>query len=163
VGQQAIGGILTFVGLCAIATQFWLVGPLVRRFGERMLVFGGNLVRAVAFAAMAALPTIATTVVMTPFLAVGGGVALPALIAVLTYSAPPGGRGQVIGLQQSAAAMGSIMGPLLAGFLFENVHPNAAMIAAATVMSVAVLVAANVFRLPQRAYAPAARSGTGPD
>jgi DHA1 family tetracycline resistance protein-like MFS transporter len=163
VGQQAIGGILAFVGFCAIATQIWLVGPLVRRFGERMLVFGGNLLRALAFAAMAALPTVATTVIAVPFLAVGGGVALPALVAVLTYSAPPGGRGQVIGLQQSAAAMGSILGPLLAGFLFESVWPNAAMIGAAVVMSVAVLIAAAAFRLPHPAPAPAPGSSTAPD
>jgi MFS family permease len=154
VGQQAIGGLLTFVGLCAIATQLWLVGPLVRRFGERMLVFGGNLVRALAFWTLAASPTILASVVTVPFVALGGGVALPALIAVLTYAAPPDGRGQVIGLQQSAAAMGSVVGPLLAGYLYENVQPNAAMVGAAVAMSAAVLVALNVFRLPRPAHGP---------
>ena len=157
-GQQAIGAILTFVGLCSIATQFWLIGPLVRRFGERSLVFGGFLSRTLAFAIMAALPTVATSIIAVPFLAIGGGVALPALIAVMTYAAPPGGRGQVIGLQQSAAAMGSIAGPIISGFLYESVHPNASMVFATAMMGVAVIVAANIFRLPIPTGGQAVRS-----
>ncbi len=157
-GQQAIGAILTFVGLCAIATQFWLIGPLVRRFGERSLVFGGYLARTLAFAMMAALPTVATAIIAVPFLAIGGGVALPALIAVMTYAAPPGGRGQVIGLQQSASAMGSIAGPIISGFLYESVHPNASMIFATVVMAAAVIVAANIYRLPAHSGGRAVRS-----
>jgi DHA1 family tetracycline resistance protein-like MFS transporter len=160
-GQQAIGAILTFVGLCAIGTQFWLVGPLVRRFGERKLVFSGNLSRAFSLGLMAAMPNVAASVIAQPFMAVGGGVSLPALIAVLTYAAPPGGRGQVIGLQQSAAAMGSIVGPLISGFLSESVHPNASMIFATAVMSVAVIVSANIFRLPTYTGGQAARSPAG--
>lgn len=146
--QQAVGAILTFVGVCGIVTQFWLVAPLVRLFGEKKLVIGGNLARVVAFAAMSFSPTIIVAVLVIPFLAVGGGVSFPALIALLTYAAPPGERGQVIGSHQSAAAFGSILGPLLSGFLFQNVHPNAPMVAAAFLMGATVLVGLNIFRLP---------------
>ncbi len=146
--QQAIGAILTFVGICGIVTQFWLVGPLVRRFGEKKLVIGGNLARAGAFGVMTLFPTLAAVVLVIPFLAIGGGVSLPALVALLTFAAPPGRRGQAIGLYQSAAAIGSILGPLLSGFLFEHVHPNASMAAAATIMGLTVLIGLNIFRLP---------------
>jgi len=152
--QQAIGAILTFVGVCGIVTQFWLVGPWVRRFGEKKLVVGGNLSRAAAFAAMALSPALIVVVLAIPFLAIGGGVALPALIALLTYAAPPGQRGQVIGLHQSVAAIGSILGPVLSGFLFQNVGPNAPMLAAATLMGLTVLIGLNIFRLPIRQPVP---------
>lgn len=146
--QQAVGAILTFVGICGIITQFWLVGPLVKRFGEKKLVVGGQLARTAAFSAMAIAPVVIVSVAAVPFLAVGGGVALPALIALLTYAAPPDGRGQVIGLNQSVSAFGSILGPLLAGFLFQNVHPNAPMVAAATITGLTLLVSVNIFRVP---------------
>ncbi|MBI3762664.1 MAG: MFS transporter [Chloroflexi bacterium] len=154
--QQAVGGILTLVGLCGIVTQFWLVGPLVRRFGEKKLVVFGNLARGGAIAVMALSPTILISVATIPFLAVGGGVSLPATIALLTYAAPPDGRGQVVGLYQSAAALGSIVGPILAGFLFQNVSPNAPIVASGALILLSVLVGLNIFRLPiqaqQRAY-----------
>lgn len=146
--QQAVGAILTFVGICGIVTQFWLVAPLVKLFGEKKLVIGGNLARVLAFVAMSFSPTIIVAVSVIPFLAIGGGVSLPALIALLTYAAPPGERGQVIGLNQSVAAIGSILGPILSGFLFQNVHPNAPMVAAAIIMGVTVLVGLNIFRMP---------------
>jgi DHA1 family tetracycline resistance protein-like MFS transporter len=146
--QQAIGAIFTFVGLFGIATQFWLIGPAVKRFGEKKLVIGGNLARGVAFGIMALAPTVFTVVPVIPLVAMGGGFALPATIALLTYAAPPGERGQAIGLFQSVSALGSILGPLLAGFLFETVHPNAPMIAAAIVMGLTTLVGLNLFRFP---------------
>ncbi len=153
--QRSIGAILTFVGLCGIATQFWLVGPLVKRFGEKKLVAGGNLGRALAFGAMTLWPALAVVVAVVPLLSVGGGVALPALIALLTYAAPPDGRGQVIGLNQSAAAIGSVAGPLLSGFLFEKVSPNASMGAAAALTGLAALVGLSVFRMPIHRSTPA--------
>jgi predicted MFS family arabinose efflux permease len=54
----------------------------------------------------------------------------------------------VIGLNQSANALGSILGPLLAGFLFDAVGPNAPMIAACAIMMVTVLVGLNLYRFP---------------
>jgi DHA1 family tetracycline resistance protein-like MFS transporter len=146
--QQMIGAILTFVGVCSISAQFWLVGPLVRRFGEKKLVIGGSLARAFAFTTMALSPTFTAIVLVIPFLSIGGSVALPALIALVTYAAPPDRRGQAIGLHQSAAAIGSIFGPLLTGYLFEYVHPNASMIAAAALMGLTVLIGLRIFRLP---------------
>ena len=54
--QAAVGFMLTFVGVVGIITQFWLVGPLVRRFGERPLVIAGAAVRGVGWGIMALLP-----------------------------------------------------------------------------------------------------------
>lgn len=156
--QQMIGLVLTLIGVYQIITQFWLVGPLVQRFGEKKLVIGGNALRAIAFGAMALSPTLPVILLVGPLLAFGGGVSLPALIALITYTAPPDRRGQVIGLQQSFAALGSILGPLVSGLLFQTVHPNASMISAATLMAVTVLIGLSIFRLP--IYQAALQPGT---
>ena len=144
--QRAVGGILTFVGICSIIAQFWLVGPLVKRFGEVKLVVWGNFGRLFAFGLLAFSPTVLATLVGIPFMAIGGGVALPALIALLTFFSPPAARGQVLGIYQSVASAGSIIGPLLAGFLFQTVHPNAPMIAAAILIGIAAILSFTLFR-----------------
>ncbi|MBI4670676.1 MAG: MFS transporter [Chloroflexi bacterium] len=145
---QAISIILTLIGICGVITQVWLVGPLVKRFGEVNLVNVGNVMRALAFALLAAFPLVLSAFAVIPFMAIGGGVALPSLMALLTFAAPPGARGGVLGLSQSASALGSILGPLLAGFLFDAVNPNAPMVAAALIMGLAVLIGSSLYRLP---------------
>lgn len=144
----AVGVLLAFVGLVGVITQVWFVGPAVRRFGELKLVLFGNLARTICFTAIALLPAMAVVVLTLPLLSIGGGLALPSIVALLTYAAPPNGRGQVIGLNQSAAALGSILGPILAGYLFQTVNPDAPMYAAAIIMALTVVATLFLFRLP---------------
>ncbi|GIL15836.1 MAG: tetracycline resistance MFS efflux pump [Chloroflexota bacterium] len=145
---QAIALILTLLGIVGVITQAWLVGPLVKRFGEVNLVNAGNVMRALAFASLALFPVLTSLLAMIPFMAIGGGIALPSLVALLTFAAPPNARGGVIGLNQSANALGSILGPLLAGFMFDALGPNAPMVAAASIMGATVLVGLNLYRFP---------------
>jgi DHA1 family tetracycline resistance protein-like MFS transporter len=145
--QTAIGWILTFVGICGIITQFWLVGPLVRRFGEKRMISGGNLMRAIAWGGMALLPSVALVIGVTPLLAIGGGVAVPALAALLTYAVPPSQRGQAIGLLESMQGVGRILGPLVAGLLFERVAPGATMGFASLISFLTVAVSLNLWRM----------------
>jgi DHA1 family tetracycline resistance protein-like MFS transporter len=152
--QQIIGLVLTAVGLFGVATQAWLVGPLVKCFGEKHLVIFGNLARGLAFLILSLFPYLASALVVVPLLAIGGGVALPALIALLTYTAPGNQRGRVIGLNQSAAALGNIIGPLLSGFLFDAAGPHVAMGAAGVLTLAAVTVGLSLYRIPTQRPAP---------
>lgn len=129
--QQAVGYMLTFVGVVGIITQFWLVGPLVRRFGERTLIIGGSAVRSVGWGVMALLPVLPVVLLVLPLIPIGGNVTMPALLALLTYLAPTDQRGYAIGLMESIQGLGRIGGPLLAGWLFERFDPSAPMLAAA--------------------------------
>lgn len=145
---QAIAIILTLIGIFGVITQVWLVGPLVRRFGEVNLANAGNLMRTAAFGILALFPVLLAALAVIPLMAIGGGIALPSLVALLTFAAPPNARGGVIGLNQSANALGAVLGPLLAGFLFDTVGPNAPMVAAAVIMGITVLVGLNLYRFP---------------
>jgi DHA1 family tetracycline resistance protein-like MFS transporter len=145
---QAIAIVLTLIGIFGVITQVWLVGPLVKRFGEVNLANAGNLMRTIAFAILALAPILFSALAVIPLMAIGGGIALPSLVALLTFAAPPHARGGAIGLNQSANALGSILGPLLAGFLFDAVGPNAPMVAAAVLMGITVLIGLNLYRFP---------------
>jgi predicted MFS family arabinose efflux permease len=80
------------------------------------------------------------------FLAFGTGMLLPNMTALQTYNAPER-RGQVIGLSQSSASLGSVLGAIAAGLLFERLHPGAPMWLAAGVTVVAILLALPVLRM----------------
>lgn len=144
--QQAIGWILTLVGVCGIATQFWLVRPLVRRFGEKAMVAGGTVMRTLAWVLMALIPSVALAVAVIPLIAVGNGISIPALLALLTYSAPANQRGQAIGLMEAVQGLGRILGPVAAGFLFQRLNPNAPMALAALLGVATTVTSAGLWR-----------------
>src|SRR5258706_2392920 len=144
--QTAVGGCLTFVGVVGIITQFWLVGPLVHRFGERSLVASGTLIRGLAWALMAALPVVGVMLPALLLIAVGGNVAIPALIALLTYLVPGDQRGFSIGMMESVQGVGRIAGPIAAGWLFEHVSPNAPFWLAAVASAATVIASAALWR-----------------
>jgi DHA1 family tetracycline resistance protein-like MFS transporter len=154
--QLIISGILAAVGLLNVSAQAWLVGPLVRRFGEKHLVVFGNLARGLGIFILGVFPYLLTAIPSVPLLSIGGSVSLPALIALLTYTAPPNQRGRVIGLNQSASALGNMIGPLLSGFIFDNVGPNQAMLFAGsiTILTIA-LTATRLYQLPIQKPVPA--------
>ena len=145
--QQVVGLIFTLIGIIGILSQAWLVGPLVRRFKERTLVRGGVLLTTLAFLFMALFPSLPPVVVTASARAVANGFAQPALVALLTYAAPPGQRGLAIGLLESFQSLGRILGPILAGFLFEQVSPTAPIAAAAIVTGLAFVLTLGLGRV----------------
>jgi len=146
--QQAVGFILTYVGLAGIITQAFLVKPIVQRFGERAMVAGGLLTRSIAFALMAALPIIPLIVVTSPLISFGNGLVFPGLTALLTYLTPPDERGYAIGLSESVQGLGRISGPLVAGWLFDNVSHGSPMGFAALAGFLSMAVSLILWRIP---------------
>ena len=71
-------------------------------------------------------------------LSVGQGCASPSIISLVTKHAPPDHRGEALGFQQSANAMGRVVGPPLAGALFDRVGIWSPYIAGSLLSVVAV-------------------------
>jgi len=95
------------------------------------LGFGGMGVAREAAALIAALTA----------LVIGIGLATPALNALIASQAGEQERGAVMGLSQSASALGRVAGPLASGPLFEAITPGAPFIAASVLILVALFVA----------------------
>jgi DHA1 family tetracycline resistance protein-like MFS transporter len=146
--QQAVGFILTYVGLAGIITQTFLIKPIVERFGERAMVAGGLFTRSMAFLIMALLPIIPLIVVTSPLISFGNGLVFPGLVALLTYLTPPDERGYAIGLSESVQGLGRISGPLVAGWLFDNVSHGAPMGLAALAGFLSMVVSLMLWRIP---------------
>lgn len=140
--QQAVGFVLTGVGFFGVLTQFFWFGPLVKRFGEKSMIVAGSASRFIAFGVMALIPLLVPSILIFPLISIGGGISLPALVALLTYVTPAERRGQAIGLLQSAQNIGAIFGPIIAGYLFDNYSPVAPMAFAASLMGLTAIIGA---------------------
>lgn len=116
---------LVVIGLTATMIQGGLIGKLTKRFGEVRLSRSGLAIVTLAFIT---IPLIAYSemygllLVNGAIMACGTGIYNPSNLALLSKSAGDHEQGGVLGLNQSLAALGRVIGPAMAGPLFELHH-----------------------------------------
>jgi DHA1 family tetracycline resistance protein-like MFS transporter len=74
-------------------------------------------------------------------LTVGQGLVMPNLVTLVSTRVPDHQRGEALGFQQSATAAGRVVGPVVAGVLFDRVSISAPYLVGAALCGVALVVA----------------------
>lgn len=117
------GWIFAFVGVISAAVQGGLIGKLVKRFGEPMLVVAGALLFS---ASLFATPYVNPMIGLIGLLSIGAlssiGNALmaPSLSSLASKSASAGEQGGVLGVTQSVASLARAVGPSIAAVLIYS-------------------------------------------
>jgi DHA1 family tetracycline resistance protein-like MFS transporter len=140
-GPREVGWTLAALGVGAVLLQGGGAGAAARTMGERMTLLIGLALFAAGFGGLAVSHEPSTMAASLTALVVGIGLATPALNSLIASQADETDRGAVMGLSQSAAALGRVAGPLGAGALFDAFSPAAPFIAAALLILGALFVA----------------------
>ena len=127
------------VGLCAVATQGLLVGRMQRRFGETALALGGLALTALCLVLVGGSTSGWMLYPVVGLLAVGAGLAIPALTALLSRRAPADRQGRLMGGVQAVLSLQLVSGPLLAGAAFDGIDAAAPYFAGAIFAALAAL------------------------
>jgi MFS transporter, DHA1 family, tetracycline resistance protein len=146
-----------FVGVCAVLTQGLLIGRLQPRFGEERLLIGGLSVMAVGLGLVAVVPYGPLLYPVVGVLAVGVGLAIPALTALISRRVSGREQGRVMGGLQAVISVTLIVGPVVAGLAFDHLGVPAPYWIGAVLAALALL-AASVALLPEHRPSPAKRS-----
>jgi DHA1 family tetracycline resistance protein-like MFS transporter len=104
-------------GASMIAVQMFLVGPVVKTFGERGAVLLGAGLGAIGFLIFALAPTGGTYLIGMPVFALVG-LMQPGLMGLMTRRVGPRHQGQLQGANQSLQGIASMIGPSLFGLTF---------------------------------------------
>ena len=120
---------LTFavVGLIAMVVQGLLIGPLVKSFGEwRLTIAGIGFVIAGCLLLPLANRQNSISVVFTAVsvLAIGTGLVVPSLRALVSRRLNNSGQGAVLGSLQSLQSLGTFLGAAVAGFAYDQIGPR---------------------------------------
>jgi len=153
-GLAILGWTFLATGISGVIVQIFLVGPIVKRVGERRALLIGAFAGMAGFAWYATAPTGALYLLAVPVFAFTGLV-MPGLQGLMTRRVSPQQQGQLQGANQSLMGLSSIIGPVIFGEVFawslrhEGFHvPGLAIYLAAGLMGLAFLLAFVAARQP---------------
>ncbi|GAB2957049.1 MFS transporter [Nonomuraea fastidiosa] len=137
----SIGLALAAAGVAMAAAQAGLVPWLARRWGDSRVAAAGAVTMTVCMVAVAVSGTWWQGLAAVCLLAAGHGLLTPTVSSLLAACGPSERRGARLGTGQSAAAAARVVGPALAGLLFDagTALPYLAGAVAAALAAVAVL------------------------
>lgn len=123
-GAQENGWLFFFIGILAVILQGGLTGMLARRFGEINLIIAGSFLIALALAWFPAVTIenggLYGLLGILALLAVGNGLATPALQGAISRLADAESQGTTLGVSQSFASLARALAPILTGFLLYS-------------------------------------------
>jgi DHA1 family tetracycline resistance protein-like MFS transporter len=166
--ERDVGLSLTVVGVCAAAVSGGLVGPYVKRFGEKFSLLSGLVYGVLGFAGFALATRGYLLLASIPFIALWG-VAGPAMQSRMSRRVDPTSQGKLQGAINSLRGLTGMIGPLIFTQVFaaaiapqaafhlpwagrSSVHvPGAPYLVAAGLLSVSMAIAYAAMRRPSSA------------
>jgi len=129
-----------FVGVCAVVTQGIVLGLVQPRLGDRRLVRGGLALMMLALALTAVVPVAWLLYPSVGLIALGSGLAIPALTSILSQRVAPADQGRLMGGTAALLNLTMIAGPLLAGVSFDVLGTPAPYLLGAALAGAALLL-----------------------
>ncbi len=120
ISQDHVSYLFGFVGVVMVVVQGGLIGPLTRRFGEVRLLMTGLLLQGVGLAVLPFAGSVPGLWIATAPLAAGFGFSQTSTSSLLSRFARADEQGGTMGMGESSAALGRILGPLAGTFTFER-------------------------------------------
>jgi len=151
--RRDVGLSLAVVGVCASVVSGVMVGPFVKRFGERRSLLSGLLFGTIGFAGFAVATRGWILMAVIPFIALWG-IAAPAMQSLMARHVDPSAQGKLQGAINSLRAITGMAGPILFTQIFSLAIsprfgmqlPGAPYYLAALLLGTSLLVAAYVTR-----------------
>lgn len=120
-GPSANAIFYAFVGVCAVLTQGVALPRAQPRAGERRLAAAGLASFAAGLALVALAPAAWLLYPAVGLAALGSGLAIPSLTALLSARTPPERQGALMGATAALLSVTQIIGPAVAGISFDRI------------------------------------------
>ena len=117
-GPRDVGYTLTLIGIISAVVQGGLTGPATKRWGEEMVIKVSLLASGIGFLLMLLAFNTSTILLTIGFFVFSNAMIRPG-VASLISKRTKSGQGISMGLNNSFMSLGRVIGPVLAGFLFD--------------------------------------------
>ncbi|MBZ5496198.1 MAG: MFS transporter [Acidobacteriia bacterium] len=134
------GYLFAFIGILMSVMQGVLVGRLVRRLGERRLIVLGTFTMIFGLGLMPFSPNMTAYCLILTAVSFGAGINNPSITGLLSRSCNIDEQGGIMGIAQSMASLGRILGPLWGGYAFKAFGIVSPFVTAGLFMGLAFLL-----------------------
>ncbi|HEX6133907.1 MAG TPA: MFS transporter [Longimicrobiales bacterium] len=141
---REMGFLFAIAGGVTVVVRGVMLGRLVRRFGEIATVRAGAFALGLAIIAIPFLPAFGWAMAIVPLYAFGAGTMFPALATLTSLASDADSQGSVLGGSQLIGGLGRVVGPLWAGFLFQEIAFDTPFHVAAGLTAVAIVLSARI-------------------
>jgi DHA1 family tetracycline resistance protein-like MFS transporter len=141
-GFEQVGYGFAIVGVAVALAQGLMVGPLVKRIGERRAGMLGLALIAVGMAAVPLAPSIPLVALAGIVFAIGQAASTPAVMAMISHQGGASEQGRILAASQSLSALARVLGPWMAGVAFAHIGLSAPYAAGAALACVALVTLA---------------------
>ncbi len=148
-----IGLLFGSMGVVSTLMQLSVTGRAAAKLGERRLLQISLAIQGVGVALLGLSTTVPMALFALLFVSVSFGLVNPALSSLTSLTAPADAQGTAQGIAQSASAFGRVVGPALAGVLYDALGPASPLLCGGALL-LAIFVLMPVL-VPRSAVAPA--------
>lgn len=135
--------ILVMMALIMVAIQGGMIKRLVMRFGEKRLLTVGSIFLAFAFFFVPESHSIAFLLIPLAISSVGRGISQPSLMSLVSRGGDESLHGSVMGTFQASASLARVIGPVVAGLLYDR-NPAFPFLFACGVLAAVFLLSLNI-------------------
>lgn len=140
-----------YIGVIIIFTQGFLVRRLLPLWGEKKVLRLGLLLFACGLTTIALADHLATMTLAMTLLSLGNGLSNPSIMGSISLLTPAEEQGAALGVTQSMASLGRIIGPALGGFVYAQLAITAPFWLSGGLAFLALaLVLLNYSKLPEQ-------------
>ena len=148
-----VGICFGIAGAASAFTNFFITGPLSRRFGEAPMLAWGMAGTVLTIAMMPFSHGDWTTIALMAASSMTSSVAFPNAAAMLSGATDDQSQGQIMGLNNAAGAFSRVAGPLAASLVFAGLTVEGPFIMGALIVTPAIFLALSAGRAAARASA----------
>lgn len=154
--EHTFGYFLTYFGVLSIFIRVLLLGPAVRRFGERGTVRLGCVALIFGFLLYPVPPTIWTLAILVmPLVPLGTALLFPSTTSLISSATKREEVGVTMGVAQTFAGVARAIAPILSTWAFQAIGHSWSFILAAVLIGVVSLLAIRLDASPPGGPAPA--------
>ncbi len=119
--DMQIGYLYGLIGVVGAIIQGGFIKRLSEKYKDEKLVLAGIFFMMLGLTGLPYGGTFLGIAIIAGFLAIGSGILQPTILSMVSKNAKSKDQGSILGLNQSAASMARVLGPLWGGFAFEYI------------------------------------------
>jgi MFS transporter, DHA1 family, tetracycline resistance protein len=146
-----LGMFFAFMGIVVAVVQGGLIGRITRTFGEPRTVVIGAASLALGLLIIPLIGQPGYLYAAALLIALGQGLCYPSLTSMVSKASPPEQMGSMLGISSSLGSLSRVIGPLLAGTLYDRMGPRGGFWGEALVVLVALVLALQISRAVRQA------------